>query len=193
MMGRRGGSVASWTGKLPFLLMALLVVALVAGALTIYLRLNSQQPVEILLATPTPKDIKVYLTGAISRPGVYALTEGDRLEDAIRAAGGATSDADLPRVNLSLRIKDEGQYQVPRKGEPLALTSESSSASGKVNINTATQEELETLPGIGEVRAKAIIDYRQINGPFVKPDDLLKVNGIGTGIFQMVRDLITTQ
>ncbi len=186
--------MASGTGKLPFLLMALMVVALVTGALTLYLRLNSSQPLEILFATPTaPKDIKVYMTGAVSHQGVYTLTEGDRLEDAIRAAGGATSDADLLRVNLSLRIKDEGQYHIPEKGEPPTPTSGSLTTIGRININTAAQKELETLPGIGEVRAKAIIDYRQTNGPFVKPEDLMEVQGIGTGIFQMVKDLITTQ
>ncbi len=155
-------------------------------------------------STETPGPIKVYVSGAVASPGVYALPWDSRVEQAISAAGNATDDADLVRVNLAQRVYDEQQIYVPHTSEeatpvlptmaPAASPTAISSASGvRININTASASELETLSGIGPVLAQRIVDYREANGPFAKPEDVKKVQGIGDSIFQRNQDLITTE
>jgi len=189
-------TLKSW---LLYILLGLVTATTLVGAITLYIRLNNQQPLEILFVTPTPYVpalIKVYITGAVAREGVYPLQEGDRLEDALRAAGGPSLEADMEMVNLALKVKDEGHYHFPKKGEAsapssAATTVPSASTGTRLNVNTATQRELEELPGIGQIRAKAIIEHRETNGPFQRPEDLLKVKGIGIGIYQQIKDRIT--
>lgn len=152
-------------------------------------------------ATDTPGPIKVYVSGAVANPGVYSLSWDSRVEQAIIAAGNATEDADLVRVNLAQRVYDEQQIYVPHKAEdatPMLPTSApptavTSAPGHRININTASASELETLSGIGPVLAQRILDYRAANGPFSKPEDVKKVKGIGDGIFQRIQDLITTE
>ena len=153
---------------------------------------TSRNGVEILLPTDTPTPgLKVYITGAVKREGVYTLKPGDRLEQVLEAAGGATEDADLssPSLNLALRVEDEGRYHIPFKGEIVAKPI--STDEGKININTASASLLETLPGIGETLAKRIVDYREKNGPFRSIQELTRVSGIGTATLEALRDLIT--
>ena len=141
------------------------------------------------------------------RPAVYTLQEGDRLEDAVDAAGGATMNADLSAVNLALRVADEGYYYIPKLGElppPAALPPFSpggwefsgglpagESSAGLINLNTANLGSLITLPGIGGVRAQSIIDYREQNGPFKSVFDVTRVPGIGKTTYEKMRDLVT--
>ena len=115
--------------------------------------------------------------------------------DAIVAAGGATEDADLSAVNQALRVRDEDHFLIPRVGDDGGPTSSGGAIgdSGKVNINTAAAKELETLPGIGEVKAQAIVAYREKNDRFQAPEDILQVNGIGPVIFEAIRDLISVR
>lgn len=156
------------------------------------------------MPTTTPGPIQVYVSGAVARPGVYAIPWNSRVEQAIYAAGGAIADADLVRVNLAQRVYDEQQIYVPYKDEqvtpvlptavPHVISSGMFSAPGqKVNINTASAGELETLPGIGPTLAQRIVDYRQSNGPFQRSEDIKKVKGIGDGIFAQIKDLITVE
>jgi competence protein ComEA len=135
-------------------------------------------------------------------PDVYELSCGSIVKDAIEAAGGPTGEADLNRINLARRVHDEEQIYVPQRGEespPVSppsgssLSSPSSQEGDKVNINTATAKELNTLPGIGPVKAQSIIDYRTTNGPFRSIEDLKNVSGIGDATFEKLKEKITVQ
>ncbi len=144
--------------------------------------------------TPTPATINVYVAGAVNKPDVYALPLNAIVKDAIAAAGGATADADLERVNLATRLVDQMEVHVPEKGEaapPPSNGSPPSASTELININTASAEELDKLPGIGPSIAKAIIDYRTKNGPFKQIEDINDVKGIGDALFEKIKDLIT--
>ena len=144
-------------------------------------------------ATPTPATLDVYVSGAVNKPDVYTLPLNSIVKDAITAAGGATGDADLDRINLAADLADQMQVYVPHKGEaaPLPPGSAPGAPAGKININTASVEELDRLPGIGPAIAKAIIDYRSKNGPFKKIEDINAVKGIGDALFEKIKDQIT--
>jgi competence protein ComEA len=174
---------------------ALASLLILAGAV-IYLRYPTPQALEIIEPSPspipTPAQVAVYVTGAVLSPGVYHLPEGSRIEEALQAAGGATVEADLNRVNLARRVHDEEHIYVPKVGEESPpVASGSSSEGGPININTASTAELETLPGIGPTLAQRIVDYREAHGPFAAIEDIIKVRGIGEGLFNEIRDLIT--
>lgn len=152
-------------------------------------------------------DLKVYISGAVRSPGVYALQPGNRLAEALDAAGGATAGADLTAVNLALRVQDEGYYYIPVVGEtppavasPLdgagqgassAPSSSQGAGRGLLDLNTATLEDLGALPGIGPVRAQAIIDHRDQKGPFISVTGIIDVAGIGMVTYEKIQDLVT--
>lgn len=143
---------------------------------------------------PTPDTLHVYVTGAVNNPlQVHELPVGSSIQDAINAAGGFAPDADIATLNLARDLQDNEHIHVPRIGEPGAVPGEPSPATGKLNVNTATAEELDTLPGVGPSTAGAIIAYREQHGPFQSVDDLLNVRGIGPAKLDAIRDLITTQ
>lgn len=140
-------------------------------------------------------EVVVHVAGAVSSPGIYTLPADSRVDDAVRAAG-ATADADLSQLNLAQKLADGQKITVPAAGETPApadnaAPSDSSQSGALVNINTATQEELETLPSIGEVRAQAIIAYREEHGGFRTTDELMEVSGIGEKIFADISPHIT--
>jgi len=145
--------------------------------------------------TPTPATINVYVSGAVQNPDVYTLPLNAIVKDAIEAAGGATEDADLDRINLATRLADQMQVYVPRQGEAAPPSppdgSAPDAATAMININTASVEELDKLPGIGPSIAKAIIDYRTKNGPFKQIEDINDVKGIGDALFEKIKDQIT--
>lgn len=146
--------------------------------------------------TPTPSTINVYVSGAVNQPDVYALPLNSIVKDAIAAAGGATDEADLDRINLATKLADQMQVYVPRKGEeaPAPIPPDGSApapAGDKININTASVEELDKLPGIGPSIAGAIIDYRTKNGPFQQIESINDVKGIGDALFEKIKDQIT--
>lgn len=145
--------------------------------------------------TAASGEVVVHVAGAVSAPGVYTLPADSRVDDAVRAAG-ATADADLSQLNLAQKLADGQKITVPAAGETPApadnaAPSDSSQSGALVNINTATQEELETLPSIGEVRAQAIIAYREEHGGFRTTDELMEVSGIGEKIFADISPHIT--
>jgi len=143
--------------------------------------------------TPTPGLLRVYVSGAVQHPDVYLLPPGSIVKDALLAAGGAITEADLININLAHAVADGEQVHVPRTGEsPVRLPSVELLSQAKVNINTADQAALEALPGIGPELAQRILDYRQVHGPFAQIDDLLDVPGIGAGILEKIREEITT-
>ena len=142
--------------------------------------------------------IFVDIKGAVKNPGVYQMKVGDRVKDALDAAGGLTAEADSQKVNLAQRVEDQMVIVVPKVGEeaeaiPAGVTSKETSKEGKVNINTATVEELKTLKGVGEKKAEAIIEYRKKNGSFKTKEDLMKVRGIGKKLFESFEERIVTQ
>lgn len=142
--------------------------------------------------------IFVDVKGAVKNPGVYQMKVGDRVKDALEAAGGLTEEADSQKVNLAKRLEDQMVIVVPKVGEeaeeiPAGATSKEEAKEGKVNINTATVEELKTLKGVGEKKAEAIIEYRKKNGSFQTKEDLMKVRGIGKKLFESFQERIVTQ
>ena len=142
--------------------------------------------------------IFVDIKGEVKKPGVYQMKVGDRVKDALDAAGGLTDEADSQKVNLAKRIEDQMVIVVQKVGEeaeeiPAGATSKEVAKEGKVNINTATVEELKTLKGVGEKKAEAIIEYRKKNGSFKTKEDLMKVRGIGKKLFESFEERIVTQ
>ena len=137
------------------------------------------------------KLIWVHVCGEVKKPGVYSLKAGSRVFDAVDAAGGFTKDADGESLNLAAVLEDECRIQVLSKKEKKKEEAVSEEETDKkVNLNTATREELMTLPGIGEKRAEAILNLREQKGTFSKIEDLLEVEGIKEGIFNKIKDLI---
>ena len=178
---------------------------LLGGVILLFFLPQRGEPIQLVTATPksaaltsaTYSTVQVHVTGAVKNPGVYVLLENARNMDAITAAGGATSEADLERINLSEFINDGQRVYVPYKGEPISTSERSSTISLSptvptlVNINTADADALMSLPGIGEVKAAAIIAYRETYGPFTSIEALLNVKGIGQSTLEGLREHIT--
>ncbi|MGZ8597000.1 MAG: helix-hairpin-helix domain-containing protein [Actinomycetota bacterium] len=149
------------------------------------------------VASPTGPPIIVDVTGWVHEPGVYEFVQGDRVIDAVDRAGGAKHGADLSVLNLAAPLTDGTQVVVPKQGAggsaavAPGTTGSGAAGGGLVNINTASATELETLSGIGEVLAGAIVDYRTENGPFASVDDLETVSGIGPATLEEIRDQVT--
>jgi competence protein ComEA len=150
---------------------------------------------------PTGAIIFVHVLGAVRRPGLFELGAGARVIDAVAAAGGLTEVADPSGANLARRLSDGEQLYLPQLGEVVPVAPQASGTTGqgsgaasgqKVNLNTATAAELDTLPRIGPLIAQRIIDYREANGPFGTVDDLRSVTGIGDKTFDGLKALITT-
>ena len=171
--------------------------------------ISSELPSDLLLNDSEPLRIAVHVVGAVQQPGVYHLAAGSRGDDAVRSAGGATSQADLKRVNLAAVLVDGQQLWIPRIGErivpntlPITLPNAVSGAGAPpsavpstgvtalVDINQATVADLDRLPGIGPSTARAIVDHRTRNGPFASVDDLLAVRGIGPAKLAELRALV---
>jgi competence protein ComEA len=183
-----------------------------AGLLMFILRAPAGQPI-MLQPAPTKTPIAVHVIGAVPRPGLYEFAEGARIQDAVNAAGGLLAGANVENINLAALLEDGQQLTIPFKtGEEPSLTSEdpnddntlilpglteepqsSQENADLININTASVEELDSLPGIGPTIAQRIIDYRDENGPFLNIEDILNVSGIGPSTFDNIKELITTQ
>jgi competence protein ComEA len=141
--------------------------------------------------------VAVHVAGRVRRPGLVHLPAGSRVHDAIRAAGGVTSGADLDAVNLARKLTDGEQIRVPAPGDPApppdaAMTpgGPGTTPSAPLDLNTATPEQLDTLPGVGEVTVNRIITYRSAH-PFTTVDELLEVPGIGQRRFDQLKELVT--
>lgn len=138
----------------------------------------------------------VDLKGAVKQPGLYEVSEEDRVFDVIERSGGLLESADESQVNFALKVHDEMVIYIPKIGEvnEAALSSgESTSKNSKININKASSAELETLPGIGPGKAAAIIEYREENGKFHEIEDMMKISGIGEKTFEKLKDSITVK
>jgi competence protein ComEA len=182
--------------------LGLLLLAVVAGAAFAYARslprpaAPGARPLASASEARSPgARVVVHVAGAVVRPGVYELPGGARVVDGLQAAGGPAADADLAAINLARPLADGERVWVPRRGEaPQAVAAGEGSggeAGRKVNLNTATVAELEALPGIGQVLAERIVEYRTKHGPFRSVRDLLKVEGIGERKLQSIQDHVT--
>jgi competence protein ComEA len=169
--------------------LAYVAVLLIALTLAGRLALGSERddlpppPPAALRAEPAPvRKLLVHVVGAVRAPGLYDLEEGNRIDDAIRAAGGPTPKAALDLVNLAAPVADGQQIVVPVRGRGPAAASAvapGGAPAERVHLNTATLEELDTLPGIGPVTAQKILDYRAEHGAFSSVEELDAVPGIG--------------
>lgn len=140
--------------------------------------------------------IYVYLCGAVENPAVYGLSEGCRLYEAVEKAGGFREDAATEAVNLASVLEDGQLVRIPTREEAEAgitvpAGAETEAGSGLVNLNRASMEELMTLPGIGETRAQAILDYRNTHGGFQSTEEIMNVSGIKEASFEKIKDRIT--
>lgn len=135
--------------------------------------------------------IWVHVCGQVKNPGVYSFPEGSRVFDAVEAAGGFTEHADKDSVNLAMTLVDEGKIYIASKEERNESSDSADSQSdGKINVNTATLDQLMTLPGIGEKRAESILKLREERGSFQTVEELLEAEGIKEGIFDQIKDFI---
>lgn len=137
------------------------------------------------------KYIFIQLCGAVENEGVYQVPEGTRVFEAVEKAGGLTPDAATQAVNQARILKDGEQLYFPTRNEVLSGTYKSETSPSLININTASKEELMTLPGIGESRALTIIQYRETNNGFQCIEDIMKINGIKESMFEKIKGLIT--
>ncbi len=170
-----------------------LIGLVLGGLLWIVARSPRGNSVE-LLPPPTPSPIVVDVAGAVPRPGVYELPGGSRVKDAIDAAGGFLAEADKSNLNLAAPLEDGQKLDIPFLAgvEPAGAVRTVIDEVAIVNINIATLEELETLPGIGPTLAQRIIDYRETFGDFYFIEDIMNVEGIGSDTFDQIASLIIT-
>ncbi len=154
-------------------LITILLIAIIAiSSIVAWSRYRQSQPIEISMPTARELQGEIYIGGAVSNPGFYSLKAGDTVDALIQAAGVTTDSADLSW--LKLYVLQRGEEEQPQK----------------IDLNRAEAWLLEALPGIGESRAQAIIDYRQQNGPFSNIKELTKVEGIGTATYEKIKHLI---
>lgn len=136
------------------------------------------------------EEITIHIIGEVKYPGIVILKSGQRIVDAIEAAGGETEEADLNKLNLAQLLNDGDKIYVPNKNDEIDEYKDTTSQNTNVNLNTATLEELMTLPGIGKSTAQKIIDYRKQNGKFKTIEDLKNVSGIGESKFDNIKEKI---
>lgn len=165
--------IASKFSRYQTLITILSVAIITIGSIIAWSGCGKGQLIEISMPEPVIQEQMIYIGGAVTNPGFYPLAAGDNLEALIQAAGGLTNSADLSRLEL----------YIPRAG--------GEESPQKIDINRAEAWLLEALPGIGEVRAQDILNYRNLNGPFSNTNELLKVKGIGTATYEQIKELIT--
>lgn len=174
----------------------LLVVLVLAGRFVLGAGSATSAPdgdvalgVEPLRAMPAPP-LVVHVVGAVRQPGLYRLARGKRVADAVARAGGATGKADLALINLAAPVADGQQVVVPARAPPGAAPAAGEAAGGPVHLNSATVEQLDTLPGVGPVTAQKIVDYRKQHGSFGSVRELDAIPGIGPARLAQLSELV---
>jgi competence protein ComEA len=192
--------MTAWLERYRTPILTILAGVAVLGLIFFVLRQrDGPPPLELQVgdATSGDSEIMVHVTGAVAAPGVYAVHEGDRVADAVEAAGGPSQDADLVTLNLARRIHDEDQVVVPRAGEQPAASQAGSAQTGAstdgapIDINTASTAVLDSLPGIGEAYSNRIVDSRVADGPFQSTEDLVTRKLIPRATYEKIKLLIT--
>jgi competence protein ComEA len=184
--------------NLRLIIFGIFVGLLAAGLITLLNQRRTATPIKLMPPPPTevPQPIKVHVTGAVKNAGVYELPSGSILKDAITAAGGATDSAAMEKLNLAAKLNDGQQIVVAESAsaaQPSTSSQQPTTNSQLVNINTATLEQLQTLPKVGTVTAQRIIEYRTKNGAFTRIEDIQKVSGIGDATYAALAPLITVR
>ncbi|GIV66398.1 MAG: competence protein ComEA [Bellilinea sp.] len=187
-------------GKTLYTIVFGILIGLLAAGLILLVSAPSLNTPIMILPTSTPSNIVVHVTGQVIQPGVYRLPIGSRVEDALLAAGGLTGEADENQLNLAARLSDGQKLYVPIKGEVLPFNSvdplwiptyENENSPSIIDLNLATQQQLEDIPGIGPTKASEIIAYRQKIGRFVTIEEIKNVPGIGPSLFEKIKPYIT--
>lgn len=161
------------------------LIGLLAGGI-IWLATSRPRGTPItLLPTPTPGSVTVYVSGAVATPGVYTLPQGSRVESAIQAAGGFLPGAETEGINLALLLEDGQQIDIT------GIVDTNHINFGRININTATASELDTLPGIGPTTAQSIVDYRVQHGEFQVIQEIQNVSGVGPATYALIENYIS--
>ena len=158
---------------------------------------NEPQPLELEENPQEEENLVVDVKGAIKSPGVYEMKLGDRVIDVIEQAGGLHENADSNNVNFAMKLVDEMVLYIPIVGEELTpeptVGGVQNQGDGKVNLNKASEAELQTLTGVGPAKATAIIEYRDQNGGFKKVEEIMEISGIGEKTFEKFKDQITVR
>ena len=157
------------------LITILLIAIIIIGGLVAWSRYRPSQPIEISIAPHQEPQENIYISGAVTNPGLYPLEANDTIEALIQAAGGTTASADLSGLELRIHIPEVGEEQQPQR----------------IDINQAEAWLLEALPQIGPTLAQRIVDYREQNGPFLNTYELTNVEGIGPTTYERIKHLIT--
>jgi competence protein ComEA len=188
----------SWGGDRKRVVAWSVFVAVLIGAFAVYPRLTSPDPViaapasEPEAGAPRSRErLFVHVAGAVVDPGLYTFASGARVADAIEAAGGPGRRADLDAVNLAEVLRDGLKIDVPVRGTTVPVSSTSTPGTSIVNLNTADQPTLETIPGVGPVTATAILQHRTELGSFDAVEQLLDVTGIGPATLEALRPYVT--
>ena len=177
-------------GAVVILALGALAIAVIVGIVRGAGSAQSLAPAPVTVATASTS-LYVHVSGAVNAPGLYVLHPDARVVDAVAAAGGLAEDAEAAGVNLARPVTDGEQVIGPRVGEAPAAGPAGVTADGRVNLNTADEGALDTLPGVGPAIAGRIIEWREANGRFASVDDLLSVSGIGPKMLESLRDLVT--
>ena len=188
--------------NLAFIVLVAATVAAVLAAVVLLARQNDNAPVRIIAPASqqeAPAQVRVYVNGAVVSPGVYTLDSESRITDALDAAGGITDEGILDGLNLALRVKDEAEYHVLKFGETPPAASNSTGATGGsgvqpgglIDLNLASVQLLDTLPGIGPALAQAIVSYRENVRPFQSIAEVQEVPKIGPVTYENIRGLVT--
>lgn len=180
------------TGRLELWGIGALAFLILLGATFLFLQ-NRPSSVSVIREVEekgAAEKLKVHVAGAVVRPGVYELSEGERVIDAIKQAGGSLPEAHLDTLNLAAKLVDSQKIFVPKTGEVASTSVSPSGSDSKIPLNTATADQLDELPGIGEVLAKRIMEWREAHGRFNKLEELMEVEGIGAKKYNQLRDKI---
>ncbi|EPI27740.1 helix-hairpin-helix domain-containing protein [Enterococcus faecalis] len=216
----KGGQTMDWLKQLPkkWLLLGsgASIVILITLLVGIYLMVNKEPRVDTTMweetsltttaevatdATQERAETMIYvdIKGAVKVPGIYQLKNQQRIWDALALAGGVSEEADTTQVNYAQKVKDQMIIYVPKKGEPVPQSLETLQESapaqqnqeGKINLNTATEAELQTISGIGAKKAQEIIRFRDEQGPFKTVEEMKNVSGIGEKTVERLKDMLT--
>jgi competence protein ComEA len=188
--------VREWSKQWQYVLLAAAGVLVVAALAANHLGASEPAPIAFEAASRLPPGtpIRVHVTGEVVSPGVYQLAEGDRVIDAVNMAGGFASGADGEALNQARKLRDGEQLVVPPRSVRAAPTTTPQALlqpGGLVNLNTATREELDLLPGIGEAYSRRIVDSRAVDGSFKSVEDLLTRKVVPAATFEKIRSLVT--
>jgi competence protein ComEA len=174
-----------WLQRHQFAIFGLALVVLGAGLSVDIIGPHDRAGIEFAYGSGAPDGapIRVQVAGAVVSPGVYEMRAGDRVVDAVAVAGGPSSVADLEALNLARRVRDEERLVVPSRAASLV-------PGARLDINTATRDQLDALPGIGEAYSRRIVDSRTVDGPYKSTQDLVTRNVLPSNVFEGIRDLI---